>query len=54
MDKATRSKRNRIKMRIGYWFGKSSHNPELLNEAETEILKLKSELVKLTGKDRLF
>ena len=53
MTKETRAKRNKIKMRIGYWEGKSGMNPKFLDKAEIEILKLKNELVKLTVADKL-
>ena len=53
MTKETRAKRNKIKMRIGYWEAKSGMNPKFLDRAETEILKLKNELIKLIDDNKL-
>lgn len=49
-----RQQKNSIRMRIAYWEGKSEYNPELLDKAEVEILKLKNEIINLTKQKELF
>ncbi len=41
-------------MRIGFWAEKSKANPECLDMAEAEILKLRNELISLTPQKELF
>lgn len=36
-----------LRMKIAYWKGKSEYNPAILDKAETEILKYKTELINL-------
>ena len=50
----TRQQKNSIRMRIGFWEGKSSQNPKFLDKAEVEILKLRNELINLTQQKELF